>query len=662
MDSIAESLSSLMKARDNVRLSLLSSANWRKEARDDFAFVQGSQWAESDIQRLQKQKRPAITINRCRPMINLVTGYYAQNETEPDFLPRSEEDASISRIAKGVTKYVYDKGGYSRAKKKVFRDKVVCGVGYYWTHYEFDYDKLEGQIRFERKSPFEVFVDPESVQEDLNLDAEYCGLFSWEHPEELKQIYPDKEDEIDLLAHEFDKEEVAADTVGGEPLWYSKDLKKVRVAHYWYKERGFRNVYEVSPGQIMDEEEALQNPELAAMIRLKVIKKHRIPNTNIKYMTFCNDIVLEDGDSPYQHKRFPLVRDFCYYTGEKDDVDESLEPAGIIRDLKPVQQEVNKHRSQRMHIVNQQANGVKYAKGAMTAKFKQDLKLYGNTPGAVIEIPQGVELIDATPSALSQANIELENASNQDFFTISGITQESMSQNISGAMSGKAIDLRQRVTSVQTTDIFEESKHAERLILDLLWGEKSRPGLIPQYMTEEKVMRIIGEDGKKEFVNIAPSGSQQAPAQMVQGYDAQGNPVQKLLFDLSLFDFDIVITTSSASATTRQANLYQLLDAKKSGVDIPMDLILQFMDFPGKEQVIDKMKQQANAPKLPEVRANLSASFKDLPVEAQAAALQELGIQVPPESILKQKLLEKGKMPMQQPMPQPMQAPQPEVY
>ena len=96
MDDITE----LVTARENVRLSLLASSDWRKEAREDYAFVQGSQWEENDLNKLKKQGRPAITINRCRPMINLVTGYYAQNETEPDFLPRSEEDASISRIAK----------------------------------------------------------------------------------------------------------------------------------------------------------------------------------------------------------------------------------------------------------------------------------------------------------------------------------------------------------------------------------------------------------------------------------------------------------------------------------------------------------------------------------------------------------------------------------
>ena len=81
------------------------------------------------------------------------------------------------------------------------------------------------------------------------------------------------------------------------------------------------------------------------------------------------------------------------------------------------------------------------------------------------------------------------------------------------------------------------------------------------------------------------------------------------------------------------------------------------MDFAGKEQVIERMKQQANAPKLPDVKASFNAAFKDLPAEAKSMALQQLGINIPPETILRQELLTKGK---QQPQPQ-MQQMQPPI-
>lgn len=105
---------------------------------------------------------------------------------------------------------------------------------------------------------------------------------------------------------------------------------------------------------------------------------------------------------------------------------------------------------------------------------------------------------DGLPSAQSVNNIELENRSSSDFYTISGITPESLSGSI-GAMSGKAIDLRQSVTTVQTAEIFDKAKEAELQIVKLLWGDTYAPGLIPQFYNKDKVMRILGEDGKKSL-------------------------------------------------------------------------------------------------------------------------------------------------------------------
>ena len=142
-------------------------------------------------------------------------------------------------------------------------------------------------------------------------------------------------------------------------------------------------------------------------------------------------------------------------------------------------------------------------------------------------------------------------------------------------MSGKAIDLRQSVTTVQTAGIFEQSKKQNAKLSNCYGGEKNAPGLIPQFYNEAKAMRIMGDDGQKEFVQIAPGLNQPMQEQVLTDAlgqpqrDAEGNPIKQVLYDLSAFDFDIVITTSQASATARRANLYQLLEAKKSGVDIP---------------------------------------------------------------------------------------------
>lgn len=630
----------IYEAQQNVKNALSATSTWRQNAKQDYKFMQGKQWDDADMKKMREAGRPAITINRIRPIINLLCGYASQNETEPDFLPRSEEDDRVSRVAKGITKYCLDRANYQRNKGKCFRDKIICGLANYWVHYEFDYAKLDGEIRIDRVSPFDVFVDPECSQEDLS-DAQYIGRYSWESPSKLKQVYPDKAVEIDTLSHKFDDTELETgsfETINGEALWYSDKYRKVRVVQYWYKEYKTKLIF-ITQNGVVDED----NPLYVVLMAMGK-EPTSIPDTQIRFATFSDNVLLEEGESPYKHNKFPLVRDYCYYTGEL--VDEELEPAGVVCDIKDAQRETNKNRSQRMHVVNQQTLGVKYWQGPVTEQFKNTVKKYGTTPGANIYMPPGVTFTDGTPAMDSALNMNLEQQSSNDFYAISGITPESLSGSV-GNMSGKAIDLRQSVTTVQTAGIFAQTKEAELQIVKLLWGEKNAPGLIPQFYNQEKAMRILGDDGQKEFIQIQPGMNQPMQEQTMLDpmgqpvLDAEGNPVKKVLYDLSAFDFDIVITTSQASATARRANLYQLLEAKKSGVDIPMDIILDFMDFPEKETVKKRMQEAAEKPALPELR--VSGSLDDMPAEALSMYLQTLGVQISPQQIMAERLALKGK-------------------
>ena len=646
----------LSEARSNVKKALQLTSEWRKTAKEDYDFMRGKQWTDADLKVMKQKSRPVITINRIRPVINLLSGYAAQNETEPDFLPRSEEDDRVARVAKGITKYTFDKTNYQSVKKKAFKDAVICGVGNYWVSYEFDYARMDGRIQIKNVSPFDVFVDPECKEDDLS-DAFYCGRYSWENPEKLKQIYADKADEITMLAHKYDDSEL--ETVNTEPLWYSRDLKKLRVVQYWYKEYTRKKIFSAD-GMIVDESQ----PDLYSAFLMSGAEPEEIPVTKIRYATFCGEVLLEEGESPYKHNQFPLVRQYCYLSGYGEDVDDGLEPAGIVRDLKDAQRELNKNRSQRMHIVNQQSLGVRFWTGPQfDEKEKKEIRNLSTTPGANIFLKPGVTFTDGLPSAQSVNNIELENRSSSDFYTISGITPESLSGSI-GAMSGKAIDLRQSVTTVQTAEIFDKAKEAELQIVKLLWGDTYTPGLIPQFYNKDKVMRILGEDGKKEFVQIQPGLGQAMQEQQAVDQngmpvtDENGDPVTKVLYDLSAFDFDIVITTSQASATVRRANLYQLLEAKRAGVDIPMDIILDFMDFPEKETVKKRMQQVSEQPKMPDFK--VSASIEDLPAEALSTALQSIGVNISPDQIMQERLALKGRAtaPLVQPQPIPQVLPQ----
>lgn len=85
----------IMKFTQWFRESVEYMNDWRKEAHECFDFVEGKQWSEGDVEKLKKMGRPVVTINKIRPMINMLSGYQRNNRNDIDFLPRTNDDAQL---------------------------------------------------------------------------------------------------------------------------------------------------------------------------------------------------------------------------------------------------------------------------------------------------------------------------------------------------------------------------------------------------------------------------------------------------------------------------------------------------------------------------------------------------------------------------------------
>ena len=77
--SEADKSSGIGKFREWFREAVDAANDWRQEAQEDYDFVAGKQWSEADKQQLAESGRPAITINRIKPLINVLSGYQRLN-------------------------------------------------------------------------------------------------------------------------------------------------------------------------------------------------------------------------------------------------------------------------------------------------------------------------------------------------------------------------------------------------------------------------------------------------------------------------------------------------------------------------------------------------------------------------------------------------------
>ena len=593
---------SVESLKKNFQRAVDGNEFWRKQARRCYDYRIGRQWDVSARKELEKQGRPALTINRVRPFMNLLTGFYMLNKSEPDFLPRTVGDDDVARIAKAVTKWVYDKAKYDNAKHNVFSDKVTGGKGIYYVATKVNYETLEEEIVIERRSPFSVYVDPECLNVDLS-DAGYICIAKWVDRDELKRVYPEFKDEIDQIASEYAEEE----DIERRDLWYHAENKKLRLVEYFEREYVMQKVYDLHGTLVREaeiEQALLDHYNATGMFMVKEeLRSERLPKCKIMQTVFVGSLVLEEKrPTRWQHGKYPIVMDYAYYTGEPD-TEEWDEPHGVCYDLIDLQDEKNKIRSQVVHLINTTSNkGLKH--WGLSDEDERKLKNFGSTPGVTIKVPPEGMLEPFQNPGFPTELFNVEQTTEADMRGVTGINEEMLGMDVPANSSGRAIELRQRQAVTQIAVLFEGSKQAERRILDILWGNKYAIGLIPQYMNEEKMIRIIDDNGNSGFVQAGPTGQKII-------VDAQGMPI----VDLTKFDFDIVMGDSPNSPTQRAADFMKILEAQKFGVPIPPELFVQYLDVPNKQQIMQRMiqmQEQAAMAQNQNAQQNQSAPVQDL--------------------------------------------------
>lgn len=634
----------ISKVRDWFKQAVDHGSEWRKLAREEYDFVRGKQWSEDDKAALTEKGRPALTINKIRPHLNILSGYQRVNRYEVNFEPRTSDDFESCELRKGVTKYIMDNCDYNDVESAVFMDGIIGGIGWFHIFYDWDYTAMEGEINIDRVSPFDIYTDPEARKPDYS-DGKFLCRAKWVDKDELCDIYPEHADDILSEFRRYDMDEKEADMVGTEPLWYNRDLKKVRLIECWYKEREMQTRYMMADGTISD---------VPPPIPTVIASPFEVPVDKVRLAVIMGDIKLEEMDSPYQHGFFPFVPFTLYHYGEGD------VPCGVVRDVKDPQREINKKRSQILHILNTQGNsGLITETTAMTEEQQERYRKYGSKPGAIIEVNDGTlaggRIREIQPSAPPVGLIQSAQESEADIPKITGIN-ESMLGISAPQQSGRAIELNQRQAVTNIAPFFDNLRKSKRAIVQQLWGYKGHKGLIPQYYTEEKVFRIVGKHGQEEFVTVN---------QQVQMQDPQtGQLITTVLNDLSQGNYDVIISDTPYSVSQRQGQFWALVDAvSKLGLpaNIIFDKLIELSDIPDKQEIIQRLQaqqQQANAPQEPTVRRSMSINLDDV-IKLQQAARDNL---VPPEiaqGILQQYAGQFG-LQIQQGQVPPPQSPQPE--
>jgi hypothetical protein len=581
---------------------------WAEPAKKAVDYYEGRQWSAADLAKLAAEKRPALTLNKIRPIVNLVLGYQINNRSDIKFMP-GYDGTGMAEIASALThveKEIAERNLLPFVGSEVFMDGVVAGRGFYDSRMDFSQNKL-GEVKVRAQDPFSTYPDPDGLDYDLNTGAFVCTS-RMVSPEEVGLFYgkslatmvgpfmqaggvtsglpsgyvyaADEITPVRSFAQNSDKEFLASHYADYFHDWIDAARKSVRLVdmqHYVLTRRWFFVDLETGDQRpVPDSWTPDQVKKTLAWARAQgeplVVQEQLV--RRVRWTHLIGDVIAFDDWSPYD--TFTITGFFPYFRRGTSQ--------GLVEHLTDAQDEVNKRRSARLNLLGRaSAAGWQYEKGSLDAQQKRNLERFGSTPGINIEWDsKNGSLSSPKPISIEPAQagvVAAEKDAAQDLKEIAGVNDAAMGQVDQSIMSGRAIQARQRQALVGLEGFISNFHRSTQML-----GKKHLE-LIQQHYTERRIIRVTGAGN--------------TPVQVAINERTAGGIVN----DVTLGSYAVAVTETPISKTFLEAQFQELMEMKQMGMPIPDDFLIDASSVERKEE----MKMAVNAARQQQAAAAVAA-------------------------------------------------------
>ena len=587
----------------------------RKEELDDIRFVGLlEQWPvqlkamrEGDPQ----GARPCLVVDKVNQYKNQVVNSMRQNR--PSIKARPVDDAGdveVAEVYQGIIRHIEDVSKADIAYDWAGEGAVTSGTGYFRIITEYVGDSFQQEIRIARiRNRFTVYFDPDAKEPD-GSDAKEVLITMMIKRDDFEAMYPNVE-----------MTEWNAST--GDSDWYDKD--NIRIAEYFYIDKKDETLYLLEDGNSIFKTEYEQQDELT---RVPFIKQRKGYRTIVKW---CKVTGCEELESTIIAGQFiPVVR----VIGIETDIDGKLYTRGVVRGVKDPQRMYNYQRSTMVETLGLASKAPWVAAAGQIEGFEPEWASSNRVNRAVLRYkPVTINGTLAPPpqrqgyAGVPTGLIQDMQTSEHDIQSALGMYQASIGQD-SNAKSGKALNAQQKqgdMATFQFPDNLNKSvRHAGRIIM----------GMIPIIYDTAQVVRILGEDGTPDYVQIDPE--QEEAVAKLQGE----NGAIKKIYNLGVGKYDVTITTGSSYATKRMEGADFLTQVAQTNPDLmPVigDLLFKSLDMPYAQEISERMKKMMppelkddsgeDSPEVMQVKKQADEMLKVLQEQLQAAeqAMLEAG-------------------------------------
>ena len=576
--------------------------DWESRAQklfmEDLRFAEGDsdnnfQWPNEILRDRETDQQPCLTINKARQHCLLILNDARKNKPSIKF--RAVGDGATyasAQVMDGICRHIEYQSNAQAIYDKATEFQVKGGIGYWRVTTDYVDEMSFEQDIFIRpiSNPLAVYLDPD-IQEVDGSDAKFgfifdeipIGDFKRDHPE-----YKDIEPSNTVLLHG-----------GGElTVWHREE--HVVIAEYYrveHKDDTLVSYADPRTGKrsvMLESELTGPDGDTTILDGLKADPQtFTRPTTRRQVMWY--KIVGDKAVAKrvWPSKYVPIVR----VIGEETVVDGQLDRKGHVRAMKDPQRMYNYWASSATAQVALQTK-VPYV-GPLAAF--ENLSGYWETANRVNtpflpynhrddegnEVPRPERV---PPPVMSEAYIQGMALASQELMAVSGQYQSQMGQQ-GNEVSGKAINERQRQSDTSTYH------YVDNLALAIRFTGKIVLDLIPKIYDTERVIRILGENGEEEQVQIdpqAPQALQQQEQTQEQREQAKDVDAVTKVLNPKIGKYLVHADVGPAYSTRRQETfnaLTQIITARPELSMLIGDILLKAGDFPMADEAAERMKR-----------------------------------------------------------------------
>lgn len=510
-----------------------SSRRHSEQARD---YYDGNQLTPKELQSLKDRGQPPTITNRIKRKVNSLKGIESSQRRDPKAFPRKPDTQDQAEAATDSIRFVVDNNKYDVIRSNQYENAIIEGTGGCQVFVDFRRDQFE--IKIKRVAWDRLIYDPASTEKDFS-DAGYKGVYIWMDLEDAVQKYG--EEKRDVLSNSLSDETFDQTSEDKPRFWFDKKRKRLRVVNLDFKNKGKWWTATFVKGGFVEEPKESQ--------------------------------YLDDKEEP--------VCSFHFYSVY---IDRDNNRYGDVKDMIPIQDEINKRRSKSLVLLMNKAYMTQKGNISNIEDFKREAaKPDGvtevNDLSRTIRVDNDVE-VDRNAQFLQEAKNEID---------LMG-ANPSLQGKTGGSLSGRALRQQEAAGMVELAPLQDARRQNDIDVYRAIWNR------IRQYWTEEKWIRVTDVEGNAKFIGLnMPMTEGDVLEQSLKGKTAQERdeinqavqesgidleaPTDKINNKVSDMDVDIIVDEGVDMVTQRAEEAEKIIQAVQAGVQMPPNVVLEGMDF-----------------------------------------------------------------------------------